>query len=353
MNFKTIEWLNDKLRIIDQTCLPEELVYRDCETVEDVWDAIKRLQVRGAPAIGIAGAFALYLGMRQKKPQSHEEWIQILHELVDYLGSCRPTAVNLQWALDRVRERVLPEEDIQLAKALLLRTAQNILLEDQDLCQRIGLAGAELLNDGDVILTHCNAGALATSGIGTALSVIYKAQEQGKNVKVFADETRPLLQGSRLTAWELAQNSVDVTVITDNMAAHVIRDKGVKVIIVGADRIVANGDVANKIGTYNLAVLAEKHKIPFYVAAPFSTFDIALASGQEIAIEERESYEIENGFGKQTVPKGVRVYNPAFDMTPHELVTALITDQGVLYPPFDVKIVRLNSGEALSSQKIL
>jgi methylthioribose-1-phosphate isomerase len=252
-----------------------------------------------------------------------------------------------------VRERVLPEEDIQLAKALLLRTAQNILLEDQDLCQRIGLAGAELLNDGDVILTHCNAGALATSGIGTALSVIYKAQEQGKNVKVFADETRPLLQGSRLTAWELAQNSVDVTVITDNMAAHVIRDKGVKVIIVGADRIVANGDVANKIGTYNLAVLAEKHKIPFYVAAPFSTFDIALASGQEIAIEERESYEIENGFGKQTVPKGVRVYNPAFDMTPHELVTALITDQGVLYPPFDVKIVRLNSGEALSSQKIL
>ena len=346
LGVKTVEWIDDSLKLVDQTRLPEELVYRICTTVEDVWDAIKRLQVRGAPAIGIAGAFGLYLGVREHNSAHREDFLEILEKLVKYLGDCRPTAVNLHWALQRLREVGLAQqqESIEECKKLLLATAQEILEEDKILCQNIGEAGAELFADGSVILTHCNAGALATGGIGTALAVMYTMQKQGKDLKVFADETRPLLQGARLTAWELQQAGIDVTVIADNMAAHVIRDKGVTAIIVGADRIAANGDVANKIGTYNLAVLAEKHRIPFYVAAPFSTFDINIADGSEIPIEERESHEIINGFGKQTVPTDVKVYNPAFDVTPHELVTALITDQGVLYPPYNVKIESLLGG---------
>ncbi len=349
--FETIEWKETHVCLIDQTRLPQELVYRDCETVEDVWDAIKRLQVRGAPAIGIAGAYGLYLAVKDyDNDQDMSAFWIFFEERLSYLVECRPTAVNLEWALRRCHDKVREVNDLARVKAILLKEAHAIHKEDKALCQRIGQFGSELLDEQSVVLTHCNAGALATGGAGTALSVMYEAQKQGKHLKIFADETRPLLQGSRLTAWELSQAGIDVTVIADNMAAHVIRDKGVNAIIVGADRIVANGDVANKIGTYNLAVLAEKHHIPFYVAAPFSTFDTSLSSGKSIPIEERESHEIVHGFGNQTAPLDVTIYNPAFDVTPNELVTALITDQGVLYPPFDVKIENLSSEVLVSNE---
>lgn len=340
--FDTLKWQETFLTLINQTRLPEELVHRECHTVEDVWDAIKRLEVRGAPAIGIAGAYGLFLAVKDCDDQQPlQEFWAFFDQKFDYLAQCRPTAVNLEWALKRCRSVVQNDSDISGIKTKLLEEAHKIHQEDQKLCERMGRYGAELLSEQATVLTHCNAGALATGGTGTALAVLYAAHEQGKQLKVYADETRPLLQGSRLTAWELNQAGIDVTVIADNMAAHVIRDKGVNAIIVGADRIAANGDVANKIGTYNLAVLAEKHRIPFYVAAPFSTFDINIASGQEIPIEERDATEVRLGFGKLTAPQEVKVYNPAFDVTPNDLVTALITDQGVLYPPFDVKIERL------------
>ena len=320
---ETLRWVGDvngHLQLIDQTKLPTELVTLQCRDVETVWEAIKMLRVRGAPAIGIAAAYGVCLGM-----QTGDDSEQRLAEICDYLATSRPTAVNLFWALDRMRR-------IGTDTAALLTEAQAIHDEDRQMCHAIGRFGAELIPDGSGVLTHCNAGGLATAEYGTALSVFFTAQDAGKNLHVFVDETRPLLQGSRLTAWELAQRGIDATLICDSMAAQVMREGRVQAVVTGADRIAANGDSANKIGTYSVAVLAKAHDIPFYIAAPSSTFDLSIDSGQQIPIEERASEEITHGFGKQTAPDGVAVYNPAFDVTPAEYIRAIITERGVIEP---------------------
>jgi methylthioribose-1-phosphate isomerase len=332
---RTIEWIGDvdgHVRLIDQTLLPTQLEYRDCRTVEEVWEAIRTLRIRGAPAIGIAAAMGVVVGLQTRTGQGSDEYATRLHEVCDYLGTSRPTAVNLFWAIERMRTlgaRLLSETSPAEAVSLLRQEALTIEEEDRRMCRAIGLAGAELLSDGTGVLTHCNAGGLATSDYGTALAVLFAAHEQGKKLHVFADETRPLLQGSRLTAWELMQRGLDVTLICDSMAAQVMKEGRIQAVIVGADRIAANGDTANKIGTYGVALLAKAHSIPFYVAAPTTTFDHSLASGVSIPIEQRDPREVTHGFGQQTAPDGVRVYNPAFDVTPANLIAAIITETGV------------------------
>ena len=336
MPVATLIWEKDALRLIDQTRLPEELVHIECEDVETVAEAIQSLRVRGAPAIGVAAAYGVAIGA-QEALTSEGNFEDRVRAAIERLSRTRPTAVNLFWALNRM-EKVLdasagsPPSEI---RDRLLQEAHRIFEEDRQVCRQIGRNGAQLLKGNATVLTHCNAGGLATADYGTALAVVYAAVEAGKQVAVFADETRPLLQGSRLTAWELQQSGVDVTVICDNMAGTVLRQKRIDSIIVGADRIAANGDVANKIGTYGLAVLAREHRVPFYVAAPLSTIDMSLSNGDQIPIEERSSEEITRGLGKQTVPEGVSVYNPAFDVTPNRLVTAIITEKGVATPPYD------------------
>ncbi len=331
LKFKTLEWAGDHLRILDQTRLPEETVYLDCDNLDEVATAIRDLKVRGAPAIGIAAAFGVVVGMRNQSFQSRKEYEDRLNQVISTLAGTRPTAVNLFWALKRMR-RVAEKnknEDSEKISELLLQEAILIHQEDRLMCEKIGEFGASLLKDGDTILTHCNAGALATGGIGTALGIIYTASWQGKKNSVFADETRPVLQGARLTVWELQQQGIDVTLICDNTAAFVMKNKKIDCIIVGADRVTSNGDVANKIGTYNLAVLAHFHKIPFYVAAPSSSFDLAISDGDKIKIEERSPEEVTDCFGRRTAPLVTKVYSPAFDVTPAELVTAYITEKGV------------------------
>ena len=331
MKFKTLEWRDGCLRILDQTKLPLDIEYLECRNLELAAKAIKDLNVRGAPAIGIAAAFGVVLGMQNRNYKSWKEYEDRLNEVVSVLGSTRPTAVNLFWALDRMRKRVQDhkEKSFEELNQLLLREAILIHEEDKLMCQRIGEHGASLLEDGYTVLTHCNAGALATGGIGTALGIIYTAQHQGKGIKVFADETRPVLQGARLTVWELKQEGVDVTLICDNTAAFLMKTKKIDCVIVGADRVAKNGDVANKIGTYNVAVLAKAHHIPFYVAAPSSSFDPAIESGEKIKIEERSSEEVTNWFGKRIAPVDTSVWSPAFDITPAELITAYITEEGI------------------------
>lgn len=331
MNFKTLEWTDGELRILDQTKLPLQVEYLDCKSVEQVAEAIKDLNIRGAPAIGIAAAFGVVVGMQNRNYKSWEEYQIRLNEVISILGSTRPTAVNLFWALDRMKNvvEVNKEKNFEDLNELLLKESISIHEEDKLMCQRIGEHGASLLKEGDTVLTHCNAGALATGGIGTALGIIYTAQDQGKRIKVFADETRPVLQGARLTVWELQQEGVDVTLICDNTAAFLMRTKKIDCVIVGADRVAKNGDVANKIGTYNLAVLAKAHDIPFYVAAPTSSFDPAIESGEKIKIEERSKNEVTNWFGKRIAPLGTKVWSPAFDVTPAELITAYITEEGI------------------------
>jgi methylthioribose-1-phosphate isomerase len=331
---RTIEWVGDIdgfVRIIDQTLLPTQLAYRDLRTVEDVWEAIKTLRVRGAPAIGVAAAMGVVVGLQQ--------WANLgarMAQVGDYLATSRPTAVNLFWALERMQahfQRVAPEEsDPRRLREAMLKEALAIEAEDRAMCRAIGDFGAELVPEEGGVLTHCNAGGLATSDYGTALAVLYSAHERGKRFRVFADETRPLLQGARLTAWELRERGIDVTVICDNMAAQVMKEGRVQMVVVGADRIAANGDVANKIGTYGVAVLAHAHGIPFYVAAPSSTFDLSLASGDAIPIEQRDPREVTHGLGRQTAPDGVAVYNPAFDVTPARLITGIITEKGLIQP---------------------
>lgn len=331
LKFKTLEWAGDHLRILDQTRLPEEVVYLDCDSLDEVATAIRDLKVRGAPAIGIAAAFGVVVGMRNQSFQSRKEYEDRLNQVISTLAGTRPTAVNLFWALKRMR-RVAEKnknEDSEKISELLLQEAILIHQEDRLMCEKIGEFGASLLKDGDTILTHCNAGALATGGIGTALGIIYTASWQGKKISVYADETRPVLQGARLTVWELQQQGIDVTLICDNTAAFVMKNKKIDCVIVGADRVASNGDVANKIGTYNLAVLAHFHKIPFYVAAPSSSFDLAISDGDKIKIEERSPEEVTDSFGKRTAPRETKVYSPAFDVTPVELVTAYITEKGV------------------------
>lgn len=338
--FATLRWVGGTdgyLVLIDQTLLPVEFREIECRTIETTWEAIKLLRVRGAPAIGIAAAYGVCLGVQSVIDSTRVAFMQRLREVCDYLASSRPTAVNLFWALERMRRtaQLLPESQLapQIAERLLVE-ARAIEAEDREMCREIGRYGEQLLADNSGVLTHCNAGGLATADYGTALAVIFSAHEAGKHLRVFADETRPLLQGARLTAWELVNRGIDATLICDSMAAQVMREGRIQAVVVGADRIAANGDTANKIGTYGVAVLARHHRIPFYVAAPSSTFDFAIDSGAEIPIEHRNPLEITHGFGKQTAPEGVGVYNPAFDVTPAELIAAFVTERGVLRPPY-------------------
>jgi len=340
------------LRLIDQTKLPVELTYLETADLETVYDAIKRLVVRGAPAIGCSAALGLAAVTFTSRAVDVSALKAEIRRDAARLASSRPTAVNLFWALDRCTRMADQSTAATVAELQqqLAETALDILSEDIGMCQSIGRHGVSLFRDGIGVLTHCNAGALATGDYGTALSPVYTAHEQGMKVTVYSDETRPLLQGSRLTAWELNQAGVDVVTICDNMAAQVMREGKVQLVIVGADRIAANGDTANKIGTYGVAILAKYHGVPFYVAAPYSTIDLQLADGSGIPIEQRDGNEIKNGFGRQTAPDAVRTYNPAFDVTPHELIAGIITERGIITPPFPEKIRALvASGE--SAQK--
>jgi methylthioribose-1-phosphate isomerase len=335
---ETMIWMgaeDGSLRLIEQTLLPQELRYLECRDVESVFEAIQALRVRGAPAIGIAAAYGVVIGLQGHQQEDSATFAQQLNKTVDYLAASRPTAVNLFWALRRMQSTglgLLERQPPATVLKLLLAEAKAIHEEDRLMCHSIGKHGAELVNDGDGVLTHCNAGGLATAEYGTALSVFFTAQDQGKHLRVFVDETRPLLQGARLTAWELSQRGIDTTLICDSMAAQVMREGKIHAVFVGADRIAANGDAANKIGTYSVALAAHAHGIPFYVAAPSSTFDLSIDSGAEIPIEQRRSEEITFGFGKQTAPTGVKVYNPAFDVTPARYITGLITEHGVIQP---------------------
>jgi methylthioribose-1-phosphate isomerase len=324
----------DFLILIDQTRLPVELTEVECRDVETVWEAIKMLRVRGAPAIGIAAAYGIVVGLQTVGDDDASAFNARLNEVADYLATSRPTAVNLFWAIDRMKAHAIAvgSSDIAALRQSLLEEARRIHEEDRAVCHAIGRYGAELLGDGQGVLTHCNAGGLATAEYGTALSVFFTAQDVGKKLHVFVDETRPLLQGARLTAWELSQRGIDATLICDSMAAQVMKEGRVHAVITGADRVASNGDSANKIGTYSIAVLAKAHDIPFYIAAPISTFDLTLESGAGIPIEQRAREEITHGFGKQTAPDGVQVYNPAFDVTPAELIAGIITERGIINP---------------------
>jgi len=342
LQVESVRYLKEENQIIilDQTLLPTKEEYLTISTIESLWEAIVKLQVRGAPAIGIAAAYGAAMAAQKLDVTSYEAFNQEYQAITAYLASSRPTAVNLFWALNRMEQVVKESSDKSVAqlKVQLIEEADLIKKEDAQMCKQIGEHALTLLEDGQTVLTHCNAGAIATAQYGTALAPIYLAKERGMTLRVYADETRPLLQGARLTTWELMKAGIDVTLITDNMAAMVMQQGKIDAVIVGCDRIAANGDAANKIGTYGVAILAEKHGIPFYVAGPTSTIDMETKTGSEIPIEEREAIEITNGFGKQTAPDGVKVYNPAFDVTPHELITAIITEKGVIERPDEAKM---------------
>jgi methylthioribose-1-phosphate isomerase len=320
--------------MIDQTLLPTQCREIECRTVECVWEAIRALRVRGAPAIGVAAAYGMIVGLQSVAGADRDAFDARLRYVADYLAGSRPTAVNLFWAIDRMRRVAhgLPGQPSRALLERLLAEAREIEREDREMCAAIGRHGAALLRDGMGVLTHCNAGGLATAGDGTALAVFFAAAAAGKKLHIYADETRPLLQGARLTSWELMQRDIPVTLICDSMAGWVMREGRVHAVVTGADRIAANGDAANKIGTYSVALLARAHGIPFYVAAPSSTFDLSLPGGADIPIELRAPTEITHGLGRQTAPDGVDVYNPAFDVTPAECIAALITERGVIQP---------------------
>jgi methylthioribose-1-phosphate isomerase len=331
----TIKWTGKTLELLDQTQLPLVKEYVVCTNYRDVQDAIRSMKVRGAPAIGVSAAYGMVLAAYECETcaDSIDMFLECLDNAASYLISARPTAVNLEWAVNRMLDKAREIGDLAKVPAALAELAQEIENEDLEVCMRIGKHGAELLPSSATVLTHCNAGSLATAGYGTALGVVRAAIEAGKEIEVYADETRPFLQGARLTAFELAEDNIPVTLITDNMAAYVMSQGIIDCLIVGADRIAANGDVANKIGTYGLAVLAREHDIPFYVAAPRSTFDFGIQSGREIVIEERDENEVAEIFGQRIAPEGIRIFNPAFDVTPHRYVTAIITEQGVIHSP--------------------
>ncbi len=331
----TVQWHDGMVRLLDQTKLPGQVVFIDCRDVSAVEHAIRTLVVRGAPAIGVTAAMGVALGARALAASDYETFSKTVVAICEGLAATRPTAVNLFWALERMKRTLaaLRGQPIPSIQAALMAESQAILDEDIALCKAMGRHGAELIVNGQTILTHCNAGALATAGYGTALGVIRAAWEQGKKIRVIADETRPVLQGARLTAWELMEDKIPVTLITDNMAGALMRQGKVHLCVVGADRIAANGDVANKIGTYSVAVLAKAHGIPFYVAAPYSTIDLSTKSGDQIPIEERNPAEVTSIHGSHAVaPAGVSVYNPAFDVTPADLITGIITERGVFKP---------------------
>lgn len=335
---------NDILVLLDQTLLPNEKVFLQLSTLEDIWEAIYHLKVRGAPAIGIAAAYGIYLSVKRSNAASYAELADQFRKAKQYLASSRPTAVNLFWALQRMEDRLHQEADQSVAviKQALKEEADNIRAEDEKVCLAIGEHALSLLEPGWGLLTHCNAGTIATAKYGTALAPIYLGQERNYQFSVYADETRPLLQGARLTAWELQEAGVDVTLICDNMASIVMKEGKVQAVLVGCDRVAANGDTANKIGTSGLAVLAKHYGIPFYVCAPLSTIDPGCTSGADIPIELRSKEEISTQwYEKPMAPQGVKIYNPAFDVTDHHLITAIITEKGIAYAPFDESLSRL------------
>ena len=361
-----LEWTGDSqkghLRLLDQTVLPGQVSFLDCRDTATLIDAIRRLVVRGAPAIGVAGAYGVVLAAQEAAGSA--DFVAALKQGADAVANARPTAVNLSWAVRRVLgkwgrypisagaadDRDASASGNRVASPFscleaILREAQAIEAEDQAMCLSIGQHAAGLVMHCKGVLTHCNAGALATAGIGTATAGMYVAHARGHKFTVYCDETRPLLQGSRLTAWELSQSNIDTVVIADNMAAQVLREGRVQMVVVGADRIAANGDTANKIGTYGLAIAAARHSVPFYVAAPYSTFDLGLASGDQIPIEQRDGREISHGFGRATAPEKVRTYNPAFDVTPADLIAGIITDRGIIQPVNRETILRVVGGK--------
>lgn len=340
---RTLEWIGGSdgcLRLLDQTLLPDRVEMRDCSTAEDVWEAIRVLCVRGAPAIGVAAAYGLCLGTRPFRGKPTDAFSAKVAEVGEYLCSSRPTAVNLSWAIRRISRLTLAEnaDDSGAVWEAMLSESHAMAREDAETCRRIGQHGARLIPEGGGVLTHCNAGALATVAHGTALSLMYAAHAQRRRFRVFANETRPLLQGARLTAFELAAAGIDVTVLCEGAAASLMRSGAIQLVVVGADRIAANGDVANKVGTYPLALVAQAHEIPFYVAAPRSTFDLSLPTGDQIPIEERADDEVSMIGGKRFVAAGARCYNPAFDVTPARLVTGIVTESGILEPVTPEKI---------------
>ena len=333
---KTLEWTDEGVRFIDQTKLPTEETYVTCKTYEEVADAIRTMIVRGAPAIGVAAGMGVAIGVQKSQAEDHASLKREFAQICNVLAGTRPTAVNLFWGIRRMQQKFdeVSDQPITTIKRTLITEAQRMHAEDIAANQAMGKLGAVLLPSSGTVLTHCNAGALATAGYGTALGVIRAAVDSGKQLQVFADETRPFLQGARLTAWELMKDGIPTTVISDNMAGAMMRQGKINAVIVGADRIAANGDVANKIGTYTVAVLAKEHDIPFYVAAPFSTVDLEVADGSQIPIEQRSAAEITHFSGKQITPDGVKIENPAFDVTPHRYVSAIITERGVVRAPY-------------------
>ncbi len=333
---KTIEYIDGVVRMIDQTRLPGEKVFVDCKTIEEVGQAIKTMIIRGAPAIGVAAAAGVSLGVDTIVASNFDDFYSQMGEQCSQLGKSRPTAVNLAWAINRMKQVARDSKNLPVPeiKSRLKKEALAILSEDININKSMGQHGQTLVESGNVILTHCNAGALATAGFGTALGVIRASTNAGKNIRVLANETRPFLQGARLTAWELKEDNIPVKLITDNMCGFFMKNQEIDLVVVGADRIAGNGDVANKIGTYMVAVLARENNIPFYVAAPVSTLDLSLASGDEIPIEERSADEVVNINNKRMAPEGIEVAHPAFDITPNKLVTAIITEEGIARPPF-------------------
>jgi methylthioribose-1-phosphate isomerase len=333
---KTIEYVDGVVRMIDQTRLPTEKVFVDCKTIEDVGEAIKTMIIRGAPAIGVAAAMGVSLGADKITASSFDDFFNEMEQQCDHLGKSRPTAVNLAWAINRMKRVARDSKNLPIPelKVRLKEEALTILTEDISINEAMGQHGQTLVEKGNVILTHCNAGALATAGYGTALGVVRASFNAGKNIRVLANETRPFLQGARLTVWELKEDNIPVKLITDSMCGFFMKKREIDLVVVGADRIAGNGDVANKIGTYMVAVLAKENKIPFYVAAPVSTLDLSLASGDQIPIEERSAEEVVTINKKRIAPEGIDVAHPAFDITPNELVTAIITEEGIARPPF-------------------
>lgn len=349
---KTIEWVDGKLRMIDQSKLPLQEEFFECEDHRCVAEAIKMMKIRGAPAIGVAAAFGIVLGARNSSAGTSSELIREIEVISEILSKTRPTAVNLFWAIERMKKVALDSRNlgVEELKSLLEREAISIAREDAETCRKMGAHGSTLIADGDNILTHCNAGALATTEYGTALGVIRAAHEQGKKIHVYADETRPLLQGARLTTWELMKEGIPVTLITDSMAGFLMSHGKVDKVLVGADRIASNGDTANKVGTYTLAVLARENKIPFYVVAPMSTIDFNISSGEEVVIEERNSKEVTCICGKKVAPEAVPVFNPAFDVTPNRYITAIVTERGIARGPYAESLRSLSSRQEIGGK---
>lgn len=340
MKHFSLSFKGSKLIILDQTKLPRQTKYKTIRNLKQVYEAIKKLQVRGAPLIGVFAGYGLYVGIKNKKINSRENFIRETSKIANYLKSARPTAVNLAWALDRIYNKVLGNKTktVSSLKEIVKNEAKRIHQEDIMLCEKMGKHGQRLIKSGDSILTHCNTGFLATSGKGTALSIIYRAFKEYSDIQVYATETRPLLQGARLTCWELMSRRLKTTLITDSMVGFLMQKNKIDKVIVGADRITKAGDVANKIGTYNIAVLCKYHKIPFYIAAPSSTFDLSLNKESQIPIEQRNPEEVKKIGNRLIAPEKVKAWNPAFDITPAKLITAIITEKKVIYPPFKKNI---------------